>query len=154
MNRRLLAALVATVHLLVLAGCASLTSLEPPEVRVTDVRGMPRESSGLEQRFAVGLNVLNPNNREILVDGMDFELELNGRQLARGVSSEAFVLPALGEAGTTVTVSTSLVNVFGQLLELGRTQPDRLEYRIRGKLHLGSGMVRTIPFDRTGTLQP
>lgn len=153
MHRRLLIALVAAVNLLTAAGCASLASLEPPDVRVTDLRGLSSDG-GLEQRFVVGLNVLNPNNRDIEVDGVDFELELNGRRLARGVSSEGFTLPALGEAATTVTVSTSVVSLFGQLLELGRQQPDRLEYRIQGKLHLGSGLVRTIPFDRTGSLRP
>lgn len=137
---------------LLAAGCASLSSLEAPEVRVTAVRSVPAERGSLEQRFAVDLNVLNPNNRAIDVDGVDFELDLNGSRLARGVSSEGFSLPALGEASTTVVVSTSLTDVFRQVLQLGRAQPESLEYRVRGKLHLGSGFVRTLPFERSGTL--
>ena len=137
---------------LLAAGCASLSSLEAPEVRVTAVRSVPAERGSLEQRFAVDLNVLNPNNRAIDVEGVDFELDLNGSRLARGVSSEGFSLPALGEASTTVVVSTSLTDVFRQVLQLGREQPEALEYRVRGKLHLGSGFVRTLPFERSGTL--
>lgn len=146
---------LSTILIVILAaGCASLSGLEPPEVRVTGLRSLPDHTSALEQRFAVELNVLNPNDREIAVDGVDFELQLNDRRLARGVSSNGFVLPALGEAKTTVVVATSLTDVLQQVLELSRERPDRLDYRIRGKLHLASGFIRTIPFDRSGTLGP
>ena len=146
-----LSLLIALLALLA-AGCASLSSLEPPEVRVTNVRSVPAERGSIEQRFAVELNLLNPNNRAVDVDGVDFELDLNGRRLARGVSADSFTLPALGEAKTTVVVATSITDVLRQVYELSREQPEELEYRIRGKLHLGSGFLRTIPFDRSGTL--
>ena len=144
---------IALAVLVLFAGaCTSLSSLEPPEVRVTGIRSVAGSEGSLEQRFEVELNVLNPNNKEIVVDGVDFELDLNSRRLARGVSSQRFTLPALGEAQTTIVVATSITDVLRHLYELGREQPDRLDYRVRGKLHLGSGFVRTIPFDRSGTI--
>lgn len=144
--------LLVSLLVLLAAGCASLSSLEPPEVRVTNVRPVPAERGSLEQRFAVELNLLNPNHRAVEVDGMDFELDLNGRRLARGVSSDGFTLPALGETRTTVVVTTSITDVLRQVYELSREQPAQLEYRVRGKLYLGSGFLRTIPFDRSGNL--
>jgi len=144
---------IALAVLVLFAGaCTSLSSLEPPEVRVTGIRSVAGSEGSLEQRFEVELNVLNPNNKEIVVDGVDFTLDLNSRRLARGVSSQGFTLPALGEAQTKIVVATSITDVLRHLYELGREQPDRLDYRVRGKLHLGSGFVRTIPFDRSGTI--
>jgi len=135
-------------------GCASLTSLETPELKVTSFRVLEQESASLEQRFAVGLRVINPNNRDIDVDGIDFSLDLNGRQLARGVSDEPFRLPRLGEAETSVVVSTSLLDMLRQAVELGQQEEDTLKYRLRGRLHLGGVFLRSIPFDYSGKLEP
>ena len=57
-------------------GCAGLQSLEPPEVSVVSLK--PVAATLMEQRFEVGLRVLNPNNRDIDVKGLDFELDING----------------------------------------------------------------------------
>lgn len=136
------------------AGCATLGTLEAPELKVTSFRVLEQEAGSLEQRFAVGLRVINPNNRDIEVDGLDFSLDLNGRRLARGVSNENFTLPRLGEAETTVVVSTSLLDVLRQAVQLGQRQDEQLEYRLRGKLHLGGLLLRSIPFDHSGKLEP
>lgn len=136
------------------AGCTTLGSLEAPELKVTSIRVLEQEAGSLEQRFAVGLRVINPNNRDIDVEGLDFSLDLNGRRLARGVSNEAFALPRLGEAETTVVVSTSLLDVLRQAVQLGQASDQQLEYRLRGKLHLGGLFVPSIPFDHSGKLQP
>lgn len=148
-------ALLAVLGLCLAAnGCASLANLETPELKVVSFRVLEQEPASLEQRFAVGLRVINPNNRDIDVDGIDFSLDLNGRRLARGVSDEAFRLPRLGEAETTVVVSTSLLDVLRQAIDLGSREEELLEYRLRGRLHLGGVLLRSIPFDYSGKLEP
>jgi LEA14-like dessication related protein len=146
------AALAVVLLLLNAAGCASIASLEPPDVRVHSLEMLEPAPDSLEQRFAVGLRLVNPNNRDIDIDGIDFELALNDRRLARGVSNKAFSLPRLGEAETTVVVTTSLFDVLRQAIDLG-SQPDGpMDYRLHGRLHLGSGFLRSIPFDHRGQL--
>jgi LEA14-like dessication related protein len=139
---------------LLVSACASLASLEPPEVRVSSLRVLESDPGTLEQRFEVGLRVLNPNNRDIAVDGVDFELDVNDRRLARGLSSEGFTLPALGETTTTVVVTTSLLDLLRQAYDLSQRGGQSLDYQLNGKLHLASGLVRTIPFDYAGKLGP
>jgi LEA14-like dessication related protein len=151
---RSLVRLAAVILLLATAGCASLTSLEAPEVRVTSLQMLESAPGSLEQRFAVGLRLTNPNNRAIDVEGLDFELELNGNRLARGVTDNAFELPRLGEAETRVVVTTSLFDVLRQALDLAGRSDAAMDYRVRGRLHLGSGFVRSIPFDREGRISP
>lgn len=153
MHRRL-ARLAVVVLLLAAAGCASITSLQAPEVRVTSLQMLESAQGSLEQRFAVGLCLTNPNNRAIDVDGLDFELELNGKRLARGVSDNAFELPRLGEAETLVVVTTSVFDVLRQALDIAGRSDATMDYRVKGRLHLGSGFVRTIPFDHEGRIVP
>jgi LEA14-like dessication related protein len=149
-----LARLAAVILLLAAAGCASVASLQAPEVRVTSLQMLESTQGSLEQRFAVGLRLTNPNNRAVDVDGLDFELELNGKRLARGVTNEAFELPRLGEAETRVVVTTSVFDVLRQALDLAGRSDATMDYRVKGRLHLGSGFVRTIPFDHAGRIVP
>lgn len=149
-----IACLAAVLALLAAAGCANLAALAAPEVQVTSLQLLEPAPGSLEQRFAVGLRLVNPNNRTLAVDGLDFELDLNDRRLARGVTNRAFELPRLGEAETSVIVTTSVFDVLRQALELGSRRESAMDYRLRGRLHLGSGFVRTIPFDHRGTLTP
>ncbi|MFU8896206.1 MAG: LEA type 2 family protein [Gammaproteobacteria bacterium] len=145
----------ATVLLLfTLAGCANIQSLQAPEVQLTRVELLDTRPGSLEQRFGIGLRLINPNNRSLAVDGLDFELDLNGRRLARGVTNEAFELPRLGDAETTVVVTTSVLDVLRQALSISSRADEEIEYRLRGRLHLGSGFVRSVPFDHRGTLTP
>ena len=149
-----IARVTALLTLLLAAGCASLTAVEPPSVQVTSLRMLEPAQGSLEQRFAVGLRLVNPNNRALSIDGLDFELDLNDQRLARGVTNRAFELPRLGEAETSVIVTTSVFDLLRQAVELGNRRDVPLDYRLRGRLHLGSGFVRTVPFDYRGTLSP
>jgi len=131
-----------------LGACTSLRNLEPPEVVLIGIQ--PLESTLLEQRFQVDLRIYNPNNRDIDIDGVDFELDINGKRLARGAGAESLLLPRLGEARTSVVVSTSLVSVATQLMTMNQTRS--LSYRIKGRLHLGSGLGATLPFKKSGEI--
>lgn len=141
------AVLAAGLALLAVA-CTGLSRLEPPEVVLTDIRSLP--STVLEQRFEVGLRLYNPNNRELPVDGLDFELALNGRRLARGATGDGFVLPRLGEATTTVTVSTSVLDLARQIAGLGKTET--LTYALDGRVYLAGAFAPTLPFQKQGSV--
>lgn len=149
-----IARFAVVLALLAAAGCANLATLEAPEVQVTSLQLLEPAPGSLEQRFAVGLRLVNPNNRSLAVDGLDFELDVNDRRLARGVTNRAFELPSLGEAETSVIVTTSVFDLLRQAVELGSRRETSMDYRLRGRLHLGSGFVRTVPFDHRGKLTP
>lgn len=134
---------------LLATGCTGLRNLESPEVVVTAIR--PLDSSTLfEQRFEVGLRIYNPNNRDLDIDGIDFELDVNGQRLARAAGANDFLLPRLGEAETSVVVSTSLISVARQLMVLQQSQA--INYRLSGRVHLGSAFGVSLPFEKSGQL--
>ena len=118
---------------------------EPPEVLVIDVT--PLEASAFEQRLQVDLRVRNPNDFDPAVTGIDFRLDLNGNRLARGLGNKELTVPRLGDAVTSVTTSTSTLQVVRQLLSFSGDRP--LTYHVTGMLHTKDGRL---PFDSSGVL--
>jgi LEA14-like dessication related protein len=127
-------------------GCAAwFVKGEPPEVLVTNIT--PLEGTAFEQRLQVDLRIRNPNDFDLLLTGIDFTLNLNGKRLARGLGNTAITVPRLSDAVVSVQTSTSTLDVVRQLLSFSQTQD--LSYDITGRLHLKDGHL---PFDTSGIL--
>lgn len=103
----------------------------------------------LEQRYRLELRVQNPNDREIAVRGLDYELRLNERPFATGVSSAAVTLPAYGTQVVELEAFSGLREFVEQFLEVGRRGSGVVRYRLTGHVRLASPPV-TLPFDRSG----
>lgn len=107
----------------------------------------PLESTPFEQRLKVDLRVRNPNNIDLLVTGMDFRLDLNGKRLARGLTNREFTVPRLGETVVSLETTTSTLDVVRQVL--GLRNVETLTYGITGLLHRNEG---GLPFENSGVL--
>ena len=129
-----------------LPGSASwLMKGEPPEVLVRDVT--PLEASAFEQRLQIDLRIRNPNDFDLAVTGIDFRLDLNGNRLAHGLGNKELPVPRLSDAVTSVTTSTSTLQVVRQLLSFSGDRP--LTYHVTGVLHTKDGRLS---FDSSGVL--
>ncbi|MFU8815490.1 MAG: LEA type 2 family protein [Pseudomonadales bacterium] len=128
---------------LLLAGCAA------PAVDVALVGIAPMESTLLEQRLRLDFRLQNFGERAIRATGMELTLDVNGRQLARGVDSGSFQLERLGETRVSAVVSTSLLEITRQLLSL--LERDKFDYQLRGRIYL-DGWPRSVPFTRSGEI--
>lgn len=136
--------------LLLPAGCATLRGYkEPPRVTLVSIR--PLDMTLLEQRYALQLRILNPNDVALPLQGMDYRIEINGSEFAYGVSRQSVTVPAHGEAMLDVTVSSTLLDVLRQVQGAGRSTPPALTYRISGALDLAHGPHR-LPFVYSGEL--
>ena len=96
--------------LLILSGCQSLAGLESPEVSVS---GINLNSFNLfEQEWGLTLRARNPNDRELTLNSLDYEIYVNGEKFARGLTNERITLPAMGDAQVTTTITTlSLIHI-------------------------------------------
>jgi LEA14-like dessication related protein len=133
-----------------LAGCAAIPrDLKTPEVSFVSLKAL--EASMFEQKLEVRLKVRNPNSIELPVNGLDVALELAGEPFAHGVSAREFVVPALGEAefdmSVTANAVTALIKIAG-----GERKSKEIDYRLKGKLSTRLGLLRTIPFEESGSL--
>lgn len=145
-RRRFLGLLGSLAGAGLLAACASLR-LQKPEVALADIRLL--DASLLEQRFVLTLRVTNPNKVEIPIEGLNFDLALNGQHFAKGVSNQPTVIPGLGEGRVEVTATTGLAAFLRQFKALGKGH-EKIAYRLQGRLVTGS--FGGIDFDQQGEL--
>jgi LEA14-like dessication related protein len=132
-----------------LSGCSLFVpKLEKPTLSVVRVQML--KSDLWHQEFKVRIRVQNPNDRELPVKGIVYELDVEGQELAHGMSGDSFVVPALGEAEFDMSVSANMANMLIKLLNKGGSP---VEYRIYGKISLSAGLLRSIAFDDHGTFK-
>lgn len=114
-----------------------------PEVTVMNVA--PAQLEGFESSARVDLRLSNPNEFPLAIDGLRFQLEINGRRFARGQTDQVVELPRLGDARVSVTVHSGLGDVLRQIPNM----PNGLEemsYRVSGDVFLTSPYDRVLPF--------
>lgn len=134
-----------------LAGCAAIPrDLKTPEVDFVRMRAL--ETNLFEQRLEVRLRLTNPNGIELPVNGLDLDVELADEPFATGVSAREFVVPAGGEAEFDMIVTCNAVNALLKIASADRKSREAVPYRLSGKLSTRLGLLRSIPFDETGTL--
>lgn len=133
-----------------LAGCASLPTSDPLTVTVAGIEPLPGE--GLELRLAVTVRVQNPNDVAVEYTGAALSLELNGRNLASGVSDRVGTVPRYGETTFTVPVTISAFDMMRQVFGLMEADArGEVRYRVRGKLE--GGWFGTRRFSSEGSMQ-
>jgi LEA14-like dessication related protein len=122
------------VVLLLLEGCAAFgPQLEAPSITVSELH--PKEGTLLEQRFAAKIRIQNPNAFDLPVEGISYDLELNGRPFAKGVGKADVVIPAYGQDVVETEAITTLMG-FVRQLEQARSDGPKMSYRLTGKLKL------------------
>ncbi|MHB0973049.1 MAG: LEA/WHy family protein [Thiobacillus sp.] len=132
-----------------LAACSGLPmNAAPPRVSVA---GVDIKRLGLfEQHFNVGLRVSNPNDFDLTIEALDFELEVNGQPFAKSVSHTGMLIPAASSTVLQIDAVTQSEDLIRQLRTL---PPERLKdgvpYRIRGRVKTDRSS-RWLPFDHAG----
>jgi LEA14-like dessication related protein len=132
-----------------LAGCALTPKLEAPRLSLVSVSMTSADI--FNQQFMVRMHVQNPNDRDIPVNGIDYELFLEGDSFAEGVTNKSFVIPAMGETEFDLPVRTNFVSSLGRLVSRlqGRKQ---VQYVLEGKVLTDIGMFNKIPFRESGSV--
>lgn len=134
------------------AGCAGLPGrTEPVSVNVADLR---MGTAGVfEQQYFVTLRVRNPNDRDLNVKGVVFELDVNGKPFAKGSAGKAVSIPAFGSQLVEVEAVSTLTGILRQLGDVSRDRggPPALKYRIAGRLYQ-SGVGGALPFADEGEI--
>ncbi len=134
----------------ILTGCATMVGLsEAPRVSLVSIA--PVGFQLFEQRFRVTLRVQNPNSQAITIRGLDYEIVINEKSFAQGVSGKPLTIPAYSENSAEVEVVSTLQRVLEQLQELGSRDKPSIDYAIRGYVRV-DGIPIPVPFEYQGTL--
>lgn len=141
--------LLVAAALLLLAACSGLPhqALMPRfSVAEIDVKAVGL----LEQHFEVGLRLANPNDFDLGIEALEFELEVNGQPFARGLTQASATIPATSSVVMRVDAITQSHNLVRQFIVL---DPEKLK---QGLPYLIKGRVKTdkwigwLPFEQKG----
>ena len=131
-----------------LVGCSGLLrTMAPPRVNIVNVT--PKEMKLFEQIFDLELRVQNPNEEALSIHGLTFEMEINDKKFATGVSNEKVTVDRFSSGVIHVQAVTSFWGMLQQIAQLQRTETPRVTYRIRGAIYAGAPSVK-LPFDTSG----
>lgn len=133
-----------------LGGCAGFRHEEvaPPDVELVNL--VLQDATLFEQKLRIDLRIINPNDFDLPLDGLVFDLRVNGDRVARGTSSDSVTIPRLGDDVVHVETHTSSVAILRQMLN---PPPGGVyQYQLEGTVFLKGFGRRQVRFERKGEL--
>ncbi len=128
------------------AACATVPpDIDPPKISIANIA--PKDFAIFEQRFDVHLRIQNPNEKDLGINGMRFDIDLNEQKFANGMSGEKVIIPRFGSQVVNVEVITGISSFLRQFQELNKTGAGKVRYRIRGTAFVDSPGIFKLPFD-------
>ena len=122
-------------------------SIEPPSITISSIR--LEDQTVLEQHFMAALRIQNPNPVDLAIEGVSYDLEVNGQPFAKGVGKGPVVIPAFGQGLFETEAITTLMGFIRQFQELKRARRALFAYRLTGKVKLRDHSV-PLPFEVRG----
>ena len=139
--------------LLLVQGCSWLQKdLRNPDVKVVGFSTTKGGNNLLEQKFALRLHLTNPNDLELDVKGMNFEFEIEGVELIRGVSDDVPLIKPFSEAEFTVQGSANVIQAVRLLKKLQKKPDAELAYTLNTRIVLRHGWPSSFNLKKDGTL--
>ena len=137
---------------LLVAACSSMPKdFEAPRVHIADMA--LKEMTLFEQRFDVKLRIQNANEADLSINGLRFEIELNEREFANGMSGQRVSVPRFGSELVDVEVFTTLASFLRQVQDLNTGAGQKVRYRLKGTAFVESPGTFKAPFDEQGEIE-
>jgi len=148
MKQRFFMMIRTFMPMFLLAGCAHLLgTADNPRVNIASLT--PKDMKLFEQIFVMELRVMNPGDKELVINGLAFNLEVNGQPFARGVSNESFTVGPFASHVVQVEAVTNLASLLRQIVQAQKGEFSGFTYHLKGYFHSGSSAFR-VPFDEEG----
>lgn len=105
----------------------------------------------MEQRYLIKLRIQNRSQKPLTIDGMSFDLKLNGKAFASGVSNQQATASAYGETMLEAKVSSTIFGVMRQLQSMQEMGSKPFQYEISGNLSIPDSYFN-VPFRESGEI--
>jgi len=151
------------MFLAIMPGCGvrelARGEIQPPKVTFQGLKVYPPTARGWPLGAALLLE--NPNPQAVNLLGYDYQLWIEDRSVAQGVSQQAVNLPPLGQTVAEVPIMVQLpavMDLLPQFLPMLQKQQQQRQFRyqIAGSFRLASvmGGIIPIPFKFQGMASP
>jgi LEA14-like dessication related protein len=105
----------------------------------------------MEQRYLVKIRLQNRAKEALKIDGLSFDLDLNGKRFASGVSNQQTTVPGFSESTLEVNLSSTVFGLIKQFSALQDRQGGSFDYRISGSLSTPESLL-SLPFSEHGEI--
>jgi len=131
---RLISGTVLALALFMLSACAGLmTDSDALRVNLSGLQVL--EVRLLEQRFLADIRIQNRSRKPLDVEGFSFDLELNGKKFASGVSNQHATIEALSDAVLSVNLTGTLFGLIRQMQAFQNMDGKPFRYAFNGVLY-------------------
>lgn len=134
--------------MLLLSACAGMGSKErQPTVTLASFRALPSE--GMVPSFEIGLRIINPDSRDLRLQGVVYTVSVEGHELVKGVGKDFPVIEAYSEETITLTASANLLAGIRFVGDMMQGPDESLDYEFKARLDLG-GLYPSIRVSESG----
>jgi LEA14-like dessication related protein len=143
---------LACILMLALQSCSWMRQdLVNPDIKVVRFTRVNSDNF-LEQRFALRLQLTNPNDLELEVKGISFQFEIAGIEFIQGVSGEVPVIKPYSTTEFTVQGSANVIQAVRLLHKIQKKPQNRFDYTLNTKIDLAHGWPSTFNLKREGDI--
>jgi len=125
--------------------------LSDPDIKVVGFTHI-KSDNFLEQRFALRLQLTNPNDLELEVKGIGFQFEIAGIEFIQGVSGEVPLIKPYSTTEFTVQGSANVIQAVRLLHKIQKKPQNRFDYTLHTKIDLAHGWPSTFNLKREGDI--
>ena len=120
-----------------LNGCAYLfaPTLETPTVNVSRFRMLPGDS--IVPVFEIGLHVSNPNSVPLNLQGLSYQVVIEGHRVLSGVSNQMPVIEAYGDGEILLQAHPDLFSTIGLFTNLMNRPRESFGFNLEALLDVG-----------------
>lgn len=150
-GRFTLSFLVTALLLFSMQGCALMyRDLQEPRIQLISVS--PEQISFSGVKLVCRLRIDNPNDVSIPIKGGQFNLEVEGTQVARGALVDGFTVEALGSELVDVVVDVDSGRTIALAIQLLNAGQQELDYALTGYVDISIAVLGRVRFDETGSV--
>ncbi|MCK5924734.1 MAG: LEA type 2 family protein [Methylococcales bacterium] len=91
-----------------------------------------------KQVYRLRLHIKNPNSFPLPIQNLNYQLFINNKSFAKGLSNKAVTIPALGDGYLETDVSSNLADVIEEWGQWFSFAKQSLDYKIKGSIGVTS----------------
>jgi len=134
-----------------LAGCSVLQPSKP-SLAVSINRFDVVPSGGMVPRLEIGLHLVNTGAEDVDIEGIVYEVSLQGHEVLTGVKNDLPKIEAYHEADITLSASPDLFATIGFFRDLATSESKAIEYRV--DITIDTGGISRLHTTKEGTFRP
>ena len=143
---------LACMLVLALPSCSWMQQeLVNPDIKVVRFTHIDSDNF-LEQRFALRLQLTNPNDLELAVKGISFRFAVAGIEFIQGVSNEVPLIKPYSTTEFTVQGSANVIQAVRLLHKIQKNPQNRFDYTLNTQIDLAHGWPSTFNLKREGNI--